>query len=99
MDGNDDAEDERQCDGGDVRAQPCRCRTAVFVVASFFTFLWQERVQAVVVVVFYVSDRDPGGRGRRASAQPLAVVDALVHHALDVPLQPLGLGLGLGLEP
>ena len=64
MDGNDDAEDERQCDGGDVRAQPCRCRTAVFVVASFFlTFLWQERVQAVVVVVFYVSDRTQAGGG------------------------------------
>ena len=34
-----------------------------------------------------------------ASAQPLAVVDALVDHALDVALPPSGWGLGLALEP
>ena len=45
-------------------------------------------------------DVDLDGHGLElASAQPLAVVDALVHHALDVALQPLGLGLGLALEP
>ena len=45
-------------------------------------------------------DVDLDGHGLElASAQPLAVVDALVHHPLDVALQPLGLGLGLALEP
>ena len=45
-------------------------------------------------------DVDLDGHGLElASAQPLAVVDALVDHALDVALPPSGWGLGLALEP
>ena len=40
-------------------------------------------------------DVDLDGHGLElASAQPLAVVDALVDHALDVALPPSGWGLG-----